>query len=130
LERANAGPREEVLAIRLRGTGFQLEKKYSAARKAYQQSLDLLRAINPEGEDVAMAWSDLADVESLSLDYAAAERYYREALRVATKIGAREGSLFTGATCPRSHWGAAIGQPPNSWRARRSGSPRTWVEGS
>jgi tetratricopeptide (TPR) repeat protein len=93
-KRAKAGPRGEASAIRLRGMAFALEKNYSAARAAYQQSLKLFLPVNPEGEDVAKVLNDLASVETLSLDYAAAERDYREVLRIATKIGYREGAAY------------------------------------
>jgi hypothetical protein len=107
----NAGVREQAIAIRLRGVGFELEKNYSAAREAYQQSLELSRCINPESRDVASSLSDLATVEKLSLDYAAA-RDFREALRIATKIGDREGvAIYTGnlsaLALDRGDWPAA-----------------------
>lgn len=90
----NAGPREQAWALQRRGLGLSLERNYSLAREAHQQSLDLLRSINPEGGDVAIALNDLAGVERFSQDHAVAERDYREALRIATKIGDREGVAY------------------------------------
>jgi tetratricopeptide (TPR) repeat protein len=91
-----AEARERAFAIRLRGHGHRLEKNYPAAIEALQESLNLRRAIAPESEDVASALNDLAGVECLQGDYAAAERDYREALRIAKKINDREGvAIYT-----------------------------------
>jgi tetratricopeptide (TPR) repeat protein len=94
---AQAGARERSLAIRLRGIGHQLKKDYFASITAYHEALDLRRSLSAESEDVAIALNDLADVEQVSGDLAAAERDYREALRVARKVGFAEGvANFTG----------------------------------
>ena len=82
---------ERAIAIRLRGLGHQLAKDYPAAIAAYQEALALWRALDPESEDVAIALNDLAGAERLAGDYAAAERDYGEALRIAQKINDREG---------------------------------------
>lgn len=89
-EQAKAGAREKAAAILLRGLGHKLEKNYPAAITAYRESLDLRRTITPESEEVAIGLNALAGVEHLSGDYAAAERDYREALRIAQKIKNRE----------------------------------------
>ena len=52
--------------------------------------------VSPESEDVAIGLNDLAGAERLSGDYAAAERDYREALRIAKKVNYREGVAITG----------------------------------
>jgi len=111
-KRANAGPFEQATAIRLRGVGLELERNCPAAGEAYQQSLDLFRTINPNSANVAMALNDLASVARLSHDYATAERDYREALKIANKIGEREGvASCTGnlaeLALDRSDWPAA-----------------------
>ena len=87
---ANAGAREKAIAIRLRGTGHELEKNYSAAIETYQGSLKLVRTLSPESQDVAAGLDVLASVEKYSGNYDAAERDYREALRIAKKLNNRE----------------------------------------
>jgi nucleoside phosphorylase/tetratricopeptide (TPR) repeat protein len=86
-----AGAPERATAIRLRGHGHELEKNYPAAIAAYRESLILRRSIAPESEQVSRLLSDLADVEYTQGDHAAAERDYREALRIAKKINNRSG---------------------------------------
>jgi tetratricopeptide (TPR) repeat protein len=86
-----AGAREKAIAIGLRGQGHDLEKNYPAAIEAFQEALSLWRAIAPESQDVASALNDLADVERQQGATAAAERDYREALRIAKKVNYREG---------------------------------------
>ena len=94
---AQAGAWERAMALRLRGFGHQLKKDYPAAIAAFRESLDLLRTLSAESEDVAVALNDLADAEQDSGDLAAAERDYREALRMACAVGYAEGvATFTG----------------------------------
>src|SRR6185436_7213198 len=96
-EKANAGAREKAIAIRLRGIGYQLVKNYPGAIVAFQEALKLWRAVVPGSEDVAIGLNGLAEAERLSGDYAAAERDYLEALRIAKKINDREGvAVYTG----------------------------------
>ena len=60
-------------------------------------SLKLWRALSPESDDVAMGLNDLAAVERQAKEYDAAERDYREALRIAKKVNDREGvAIYTG----------------------------------
>jgi tetratricopeptide (TPR) repeat protein len=93
----NAPAREKAIAIRLRGLGYKLDKNYAAAIVAFQESLQLRRAISPESVDVATALNSIAGAEQESGDYVAAERDYREALRIAKKINDREGiAIYTG----------------------------------
>jgi len=75
----------------MRGIGHELEENYPAATAAYQQALDLMRSLAPESADVASALSDVAGAESLSGHYPAAQRDYREALRIAKKVNYPEG---------------------------------------
>jgi tetratricopeptide (TPR) repeat protein len=94
---ANAGTREKAIAIHLRGQGHQLEENYLGAIAAYQEVLALHRALSPESNDVANALNSLAYVEQLSDDYIAAERDYREALRISKKVNHRAGiAIYTG----------------------------------
>jgi tetratricopeptide (TPR) repeat protein len=80
-----------------------LEKNYAFAIAAYQEALDLWRTLAPnptptpeiEIADVARGLNNLARVEQLSGDYVAAERDYRESLRIAKKINYLKGI----ATC-------------------------------
>ena len=94
---AQAGARERAFAIRLRGIGHRLAKDYPAAIAAYRESVELWRSLGRETEDVAIGLNDLANVENDSGDLDAAERDYREALRIARAVGYREGiASFTG----------------------------------
>jgi tetratricopeptide (TPR) repeat protein len=88
---ARAGARERAIAIRLRGIGHELADDYPAAIVAYRESVELMRSLNPESEDVANSLNDLAIAEKLSGDLDAAERDYREALRISKAVGNREG---------------------------------------
>jgi len=94
---AKAGARERAVAIQLRGLGYKLSKDYPAAIAAYQEALALDRTLSPESDGMASDLNSLAEVERLSGDYAAAERDYREGLRIAKKINYREGvASYTG----------------------------------
>ena len=89
--------REFAYAIRLRGTGHFLKANYPAAITAYRKALDLHLSISPESLDVANCFDDLASAERTSGKFAAAERDYREALRVAHAVGYAEGvAIYTG----------------------------------
>ncbi len=90
-QQAKAGAREQAIAIHLHGIGHELEKHWPQAIAAYQENLDIQRSLSPESEDVAIALNDLANAEEASGDDSAAERDYREALRIAKKINHREG---------------------------------------
>ncbi len=87
-----AGARERGMAIRLRGHGHFLRKDYPAAIAAYREALDLDRTLSAESEDVAVGLNDLASAEKHSGDLVAAERDYREALRVARAVNDSEGA--------------------------------------
>ncbi|HEY0601936.1 MAG TPA: tetratricopeptide repeat protein [Herpetosiphonaceae bacterium] len=86
-----AGARETATAARLRGLNHRLEKNYPAAIEAFQESLNLLRTIAPESEDVSVILDDLGDVERHCGNYAAAESNYRESLRIAQKLNDHQG---------------------------------------
>lgn len=86
-----AGARERAYAIRLRGLGHQLKQDYPAAIAAYSEVLTLDRSLSAESEDVAIDLNSLASAEHESGDWAAAERDYRKALRIARAVGYAEG---------------------------------------
>jgi tetratricopeptide (TPR) repeat protein len=82
---ANASAREKAYAIRLRGLGCQLRKDYPAAIAALQEALAVRRTLGMSSAAVALLLHDLAEVERLSGDYAAAGHDYHEALQIAQK---------------------------------------------
>lgn len=96
-KRAGAGPREQAIAIRLRGEGRELERDFEAAIADYTEAVELLRMINPEDNDVAIVLNDLASAERSTGDFAAAKRDYLEALWIASKNKHPEGvAIYTG----------------------------------
>ncbi|HYP27228.1 MAG TPA: tetratricopeptide repeat protein [Blastocatellia bacterium] len=107
-----AATRQKATAIRLRGLGHRLEKKYPAAITAFQEALALHRTQKLESKEVAGSLNDLAGAEKLSGDYAAAERDYLEALRIAKKLKHDEGvATYTGnlaeLALEHKNWSAA-----------------------
>jgi tetratricopeptide (TPR) repeat protein len=80
---AQTTARERAVAIALRGHGYRLKSKYPEAIAAYRECLDLDRTLSPESQDVAIDLNWLAEAERYSGDLVAAERDYREALRLA-----------------------------------------------
>ena len=109
---AKTGARERATAIRFRGIGHQLKQDYPAAIRAYREVLDLHRSLSAESEDVAIGLSDLATVEKDSGDLEAAERDFREALRVARTVGDAEGEAMSignlaGLALDRNDWPGA-----------------------
>lgn len=89
-EKATIEASERVLALQLRGMGYQLANDYVSAITACQEALNLWRAIAPDSREVVIGLNSLAEVERLSDDYIAAEHNYREALRIAKKVNYRE----------------------------------------
>ena len=90
-------PRNRAIAIRLCGLGHQLNEDYIAAIAAHRESLEIRRSISPESKDVANVLNSLAGAEKANKDYPAAERDYREALRIAKIIKSDELiAVFTG----------------------------------
>ena len=89
--RAKAGALERAIAIHLRGFGHHLKKDYPAAITDYQEALDLHRSLAAESKNVTIGLNALADVEQDSGNFDAAERHYREALRVARAVSYDEG---------------------------------------
>ncbi|HEV7745482.1 MAG TPA: tetratricopeptide repeat protein [Pyrinomonadaceae bacterium] len=96
-EAGNGGVRERAIATRFRGIAYELKEEHAEAIRAYRESLDLLRSLSTESEDVALGLNDLAGSERLSGNFAAAEQDYREALRVARAVCDTEGvAIYTG----------------------------------
>jgi tetratricopeptide (TPR) repeat protein len=89
-----AGVRERAAIINLRGEGQTLKKDYPAAITAHREALELCRSLSAESEDVALCLSSLADAEYMAQDFAAAERDYREALRIDQAIGDANGAAI------------------------------------
>lgn len=81
-----AGASEKAAALELRGLGHQLREDFPVAIGAMKEALALWRAITPESTAVALALNSLAAAEQQQGDHAAAERDYREALRIARAI--------------------------------------------
>jgi len=86
--------RNKAIAIRLRGHGHLQKKNYPAAITAYQEAVEIDRSISPESDDVSVGLNDLAGAEHLNKDYPAAERDYREALRIAKIVNFHEGVAY------------------------------------
>ncbi|HWB04874.1 MAG TPA: tetratricopeptide repeat protein [Verrucomicrobiales bacterium] len=94
---AGGGVRERATVLRLRGSGLQSKKDYPAAIAVFREALELCLSLGAESDDVASSFNDLGETERLSADYAAAERDYSEALRVARAIGDEEGvAIYSG----------------------------------
>jgi len=93
----DAAIRASAFANRLHGIGHEMKKDYPAAITAFREGLEQHRSLSAESVDVAMALNDLAESERYSGDSAAAEREYREALRVARAVRYVEGiAIYTG----------------------------------
>ena len=105
-------PNKKAIAINLYGIGYELKKDYPAAIAAYRDVLEIRRTISPESINVAKALSNIARIEHLNKDYTAAERDYREALRIGKKnkdyegIAIRTGELASLAL-DREQWAEA-----------------------
>ena len=83
-------PRNKATAISLRGRGHELNKDYPAAIDAYREVVEIDRSISPESDDVSIDLNDLAGAEKEYKDYLAAERDYREGLRISRKNNNQE----------------------------------------
>ena len=128
---AGAGAREQSVTLRLRGIGHELAKDYSAAIAAHRESVELRRTTSPESADVAVSLNDLAGAENNSGDLAAAERDYREALRIAKAVDHREmmagipGNLAALAL-DREDWPGRKPWPARPWPWPRKSADRSW----
>lgn len=94
---AKAGIRERAFAIRLRGIGHQLAMDYPASIAAYRKAVEMWRTSGRDSDDVCVGLNSLAGVEELTGDLDAAERDYREVLRIAKVVGNHEDvAMLTG----------------------------------
>ncbi len=94
---AKAGVREQSTALLLCSLGHRLKRDYPTALAGALHAVELRRSLVAEGEDVATGLNDVAIIERHMKDYPAAERDYREALRIACAVGDAEGAAtFTG----------------------------------
>jgi hypothetical protein len=84
-----AGPRQHALVLRLRALAHQMAGDLPAALAAACEALALFQSLAPESASVAAALNALASIERSSGDLAAAERDFREALRIARKANNR-----------------------------------------
>jgi len=91
LRASEAGAREKAAAIHLRGLGHWLVDDYPAAIVAYREVVNLHRSLGSETRDIAVGLNWLANAEKESGDLVAAERDYREALRIAQACDYPEG---------------------------------------
>jgi tetratricopeptide (TPR) repeat protein len=87
---SSSSAHEKAVALRRRGLGYQLRKDFPAAIEAMKDALDLWRAFAPEDMGFAVGLTSLAEVEQRQGDYAAAERDFGEALRIAKAINDHE----------------------------------------
>jgi tetratricopeptide (TPR) repeat protein len=88
---AQADTSEWATVLRLRGMGHRVAKNYPAAVAALREAAECDRALSHESESLALGLNDLAEAELLSGDLDAAERNFREALRMILAIGNHEG---------------------------------------
>ncbi len=94
---AQDGVREQSTALQLRSLGHRLKQDYRAALADARQVVELLRSLSAESADVASGLNTVANIESSMEDYPAAERDFREALRIARAVGHAEGvAIYTG----------------------------------
>ncbi len=95
--KAQAGARERAIAITLRGLGHLLTQDCEAAVDAFREVVRILRGIKPESKDLATGLNWLANAETGTNDLDAADRDFREALRIARAVDYDEGvATFTG----------------------------------
>ncbi len=80
---AGAEGRERVFFERLKGQAALVVQDYPAAIAAFQQSLALQRAHDPDGVDVTLALNSLAEAETYTGDLALAEQHYQEGFQLA-----------------------------------------------
>jgi tetratricopeptide (TPR) repeat protein len=109
---AGDGTREKATAIRLRGIGYRLKGKHSAAITSFQEALELYRSHGNDDTGVAITLNSLARAEQDLGNYTVAEAHYREALRMALDGGMKSGvATYTGnlasLALDREDWSAA-----------------------
>jgi len=89
--KAQTGPRERAVILHLRGVGQRLANDRSASDASLREAVELWRTLSPESVELAVALASLAGSEGLSGDVDAAERDYREALRINRLNNNRQG---------------------------------------
>lgn len=92
--KAKAGARERAGAIYLRGRGHNLVEDYLAAIDAYREAVAIWSSLGRESMDIVIGLNALADAEQSSGDFDAAERDFREALRIARAVAYHEGIAY------------------------------------
>ena len=109
---AKASARERATAISLRGFGHKLANDYSAAAVAFREAVELDSTLGRENVNVAIDLNDLAGAERSDRQFEAAERDYREALRIASAVDYQEGVAYmtgnlAGLALDREDWPGA-----------------------
>jgi len=90
---AKVGARERAFAIRLRGLGCYLKKDYPAALAAFQEALELVGGRSAQSQVASCIINDMAVLQRKMGDYAASERDFMEAIRLASVLGDPEGTV-------------------------------------
>ena len=109
---AQVGARERADVSRLRGIGHQLGGDFVAAIAVFREVVNIDRWLNRDSEDVATDLNTLAGAEYAAGDLDAAERDFREALRIARLLNYRQvissstGNL-AGLALVRGNWTGA-----------------------
>jgi len=109
---SKAGSRERAEAIRLRGLGHRLAMDYSAAIDAFREVVEIDSSLGRESKDVGVDLNSLAGAERFDGQFEAAERDYREALRIAGAVDDTGGiAIYTcnlaGLALDRKDWRGA-----------------------
>jgi tetratricopeptide (TPR) repeat protein len=112
LHLADANVRERSAALQLRGVGYELKEDYPAAIIAYREALDFRRGLSAESVDVATGLNDIATIEVRFGDFAAAERDFREGLRIAHAVNSAPAAAtltgnLAGLALVRRNWRGA-----------------------
>ncbi len=95
---AKAKAKDRAWLYRLRGDAHTLAKDFNTAIGAYRRAVELWSTLGPERLEVAIGLSALASAEANLGDRAAAERDYREALRIYQVVADAEGiAIVTGS---------------------------------
>jgi len=111
--KAEPDARELASAIGLRGFGYLLDGDYVAAISAFGQAVELDRTLGRESREVAIDLNDLAGAEQLNGDLDAAERDFREALRIHRIVDNQLGVAtvtgnLAGLARDRKDWSSAV----------------------
>ena len=93
-------------------TLHKLANDYSAAAVAFREAVELDSTLGRENVNVAIDLNDLAGAERSDRQFEAAERDYREALRIASAVDYQEGVAYmtgnlAGLALDREDWPGA-----------------------